>query len=68
MLLVYNRFENAILKFQKKSIKIVAVGNVVLYQLAKFQFQIPYIRGSIKKQNLTDFDVLKMYTVHYYIC
>jgi hypothetical protein len=36
-------FKYAILKFQKILLKILDVGNVVFYQRAKFEFQIPYI-------------------------
>jgi hypothetical protein len=45
----FSKFENMISKFQK----ILGIDNVVLYQHAKYQPEIPYILGLIK---MTKFD------------
>jgi hypothetical protein len=44
----FRNFENASLKFPKNLKLFLDIDNVEIYNRAKFQFQIPYIRGSTK--------------------
>jgi hypothetical protein len=55
-------------KFQKNLKKSLDVGNAGIYICAKLQREIPYIWSCIKMTNLTDLEILKSCTVHYYRC
>jgi hypothetical protein len=62
------KIKNNILSSEKICKKKLYISNVVFYQRAKFYMEITYIQGFIKYQNLTGFDILKVCTVHDYIC